>query len=55
MVMVVECFGEYFINKKLPVSLEVVNVIWTDKGVICELWYSEADIKMSREFNLNLF
>ena len=44
-VSVVEAFGKHFINQKLPTSLEVVDVTWTDHGVICELHYSKIDLK----------
>ena len=54
-VMVTEVFGSYFTSKKLPVKLEVVDVTWTDKGVLCELWYSEIDVKTAKQNNINLF
>lgn len=42
-VLVSEVFMSYFEDKKLPIRLQVVDVTWTDKGVICELWYNEQD------------
>ena len=54
-VMVTEVFGSYFTSKKLPVKLEVVDVTWTDKGALCELWYSEIDIKTAKQNDINLF
>jgi len=41
--LVVEAFEQYFHSKKLPTRLEVVDVIHTEKGVICELWYNKRD------------
>ena len=49
-VLVVEIFVEYFIQNRLPARMEVVDVMWTEKGVICELWYKKSDIK---DFELN--
>lgn len=54
-VSVTEGFGSYFTNRKLPTKLEVVDVTWTDKGVVCELWYSEIDVKIAKQNNINLF
>lgn len=54
-VMVTKVFFAYFTNKNLPVKLKVVDVTWTDKVVFCELWYSEIDIKMAKQNNINLY
>lgn len=54
-VLVNEAFGKYYADKKLPLRLEVVDVIWTEAGVICELWYTEIDVKAAKEFGVNLF
>ena len=54
-VLVNEVFVKYFADKKLPLSLEVVDVIWTEVGVVCELWYSETDVRAAKEFGVNLF
>jgi len=54
-VMVTEVFGSYFTGKKLPVKLEVVDVVWTDKGVLCELWYSKIDVETAKLNGINLF
>lgn len=42
-VMVSEVFLNYFSGKKLPLRLEVVDVTWSELGVICELWYNKKD------------
>jgi len=42
-VLVSEVFISYFEDKKLPIRLEVIDVIWSDKGVICLLWYNQND------------
>ena len=54
-VLVSEVFAKYYADKKLPLSLEVVDVFWTDVGVVCELWYSQNDIKSAKLSGVNLF
>ena len=54
-VLVNEVFVKYFADKKLPLSLEVVDVIWTEVGVVCELWYSANDITSAKLNGVNLF
>lgn len=54
-VMVTEVFISYFENQKLPIRLQVVDVTWTDKGVICELWYTENDLKAMKLSGVNPF
>ena len=54
-VLVNEVFGQYYSSRKLPLSLEVVDVIWTESGVVCELHYSEIDIKSAKLRGVNLF
>ncbi|MEO6303837.1 MAG: hypothetical protein ABIP51_11765 [Bacteroidia bacterium] len=53
-VLVVEVFQNFFISKKLPTRLEVVDVIWSDKGVICDLWYKKQDIEIAKLSNTKL-
>jgi hypothetical protein len=36
-VAVVESLIDYYSEKNLPLWLKVTNVMWTEKGVICEL------------------
>ena len=54
-VLVSEVFVKYYADKKLPLSLEVVGVIWTEVGVVCELWYSQNDLKSAKLSGVNLF
>lgn len=54
-VEVTKVFLKYFRDKKLPTQLEVMNVTWTEEGVICELWYRDFDIKHAKINNINLF
>ena len=54
-VLVNEGFGQYFSSKKLPLRLEVVDVNWTEHGVICELWYTEIDVTKAKQNGINLF
>jgi len=53
-VMVVEAFGSYYSGKKLPTEMEVVNVTWTEKGVLCELWYRKIDIEAAKLSGIKL-
>ncbi len=53
--MVVETFGKYYSDKKLPTRLEVVDVTWTDKGVVCELWYKKIDVDKANLNGTKLF
>ena len=54
-VVVNEAFLQHYRSKNLPTSLEVVKVSWTERGVICELWYSKQDVEMAKACNVNLF
>lgn len=53
-VSVRELRSDYFINKKLPLRLEVVDVIWTENGVVCELWYKKNDVEAAKLSNIKL-
>jgi len=53
-VLVTEVFLDYYAKQKLPVSLEVVDVIWTEKGVVCDLWYKKIDIEAAKLSNIKL-
>ena len=44
-----------FTSKHLPTRLEVTDVIYTESGVICELWYKQIDIEFAKLNNVNLF
>ena len=54
-VLVSEVFAKYYADKKLPLSLEVTSVIWTEIGVVCELWYSANDLASAKLSGVNLF
>ena len=54
-VLVTEGFGSYFIDKRLPTKLIVVDVTHTEQGVLCELHYSKIDIERANLMNINLF
>ena len=47
-VLVSEGFLDYYHKRKLPVRLEVKDVIWTSKGVVCELWYKNIDVEAAK-------
>jgi len=46
-VYIVEVFVSHYQTQKLPIRLEVASVHWTEKSVICELWYNENDRKIA--------
>jgi hypothetical protein len=54
-VAVTQVFEDYYRQKKLPVFLEVVEVTWTDKGVLCELHYRKIDIQTAKITGVELF
>jgi len=54
-IMVTKIYLDHYRNKKLPLYLEVVNVIWTEDYVICELWYRKVDIEASKISGVELF
>lgn len=54
-VYVIKAFSAYFSNRKLPLRLKVIDVIYTELGVICELHYHETDIKIAKINNINLY
>lgn len=53
-VLVTQAFSDYYTRKKLPLRLEVVDVIWTEQGVLCELWYKKIDLEIAKQRNVNL-
>lgn len=54
-VLVAKVFVDYYTKKKLPISMVVVNVTWTDRCVICELWYNKNDVEAAKLSGINLF
>jgi len=54
-ILVTEIFKKYFIDQKLPLRLEVVDVIWSEHGVTCELYYKKIDIDIAKQNGINLF
>lgn len=44
-VLVNDVFFDYYTHKKLPTKLEVVDVLYSQHGVVCELWYTKIDIE----------
>ena len=53
-ILVTEVFVDYYSKQKLPLTLDVVDVIWTDKGVLCELWYNQQDIELAKNLGVKL-
>lgn len=47
-VLVVKVFADYYAKQKLPLRLEVVDVTWTEDGVVCELWYKKNDVEAAK-------
>lgn len=54
-VLINKVFREYYSKRKLPLELEVVDVIWCEDGVICELWYRSIDVEFAKQNGINLF
>jgi hypothetical protein len=54
-VLVTEVFEQYYIGKRLPTKMKVHDVLWTNKGVICELVYRDIDIEKAKISGVNLF
>ncbi len=53
-ILVTEVFVNYYAKQKLPLTLNVVDVIWTDKGVLCELWYNQQDVEFAKLLGVKL-
>ena len=45
----------YYKNEKLPTRLEVVDVVWGEDSVTCELWYKQIDVDIANRNGVNLF
>lgn len=45
----------YFKSRKLPLRLEVVDVVWSGNTVVCELWYKKNDVDSAKLSGVNLF
>lgn len=54
-VQVTSAYIANYSASKRPTKLEVVSVTWTEKNAICELWYSELDVKIAKNANIDLF
>lgn len=55
MVMVNQSFVDYYASKKLPTRMEVVDVTWSEKGVVCELWFTAIDVAFAKAGGVKLF
>lgn len=53
--MVTKSSQRKFLDKRLPIKLEVVDVTYTDDTVDVELWYRKTDVEMAKLNNINLF
>lgn len=54
-IFVVDVFCSYFQKRGLPLMLEVVDVIWHEKFVTCELTFTEMSLKIANQNSINLF
>jgi hypothetical protein len=43
------------LDLRLPLRLEVVDVIYGEKYVTCELWYKQIDLEAMKALNINPF
>lgn len=53
-VSVVNVFKEFFTKKRLPTTLVVTNVIYSEDCVVVELWYSKIDVEAAKLNNIEL-
>jgi hypothetical protein len=54
-VLVTEVFSDFYNKQGLPLRMQVVDVNWINKGVICELWYKEIDVESCKLKGIELF
>lgn len=47
-VNIVDSLRTHFQQQRLPTRMEVVDVIWTEHAVICELWYKKQDVEAAK-------
>ena len=52
---VISEFYTYYRDMRHPTSLQVVNVTWAEKAMICELSYSDIDFRTAKVSGINLF
>ena len=55
MVSVTGDYISYFGEKRFPTTLEVKRVVYTESGVVCELWLSKLDAEILKANNINIF
>lgn len=46
-VVVSQVFLEYYSKLKLPLRLKVIDVSWTESGVVCQLDYNKQDLEIA--------
>lgn len=54
-VLVTKIFEQRFKEMKLPTRLKVIDVIWSEKNIVCELWYKQIDVDIAEQNGVNLF
>jgi len=54
-VRVKEEWGHMLKQKKLPLILEVVDVIHGEENIVCELHYKEIDLKFAKQAGRSLY
>jgi len=54
-VSVLETFKSHYFNQKLPTRMEVVDVIWEEDCVVCELWYKKIDVEKAKILGIQLY
>lgn len=54
-IMVISENQKQFRAKMMPVRLEVVDVVWHEHAVVCELHYKQIDIQIAKQNGVNLF
>jgi len=46
-------FVSHFRNQKLPTRMEVIQVTHSEFGILCDLWFTEIDIKIMKQNGVN--
>lgn len=54
-VSVTDVFTSYYRDKGLPTKLEVVGITYYENRVVCELHYSENDVRLANLSGINLY
>ena len=54
-IMVVSEFQKVFRDRMLPIRMEVIDVIWSEHAITCELHFKQIDIQIAKQNGVKLF